>query len=47
MDVVITKSKKADKNTMPVLMGLKLLALARKALVTTQHTVIKFVKTGI
>ena len=47
MEVVITPSTKKSKNTMPVLMELKLLALARKALVTIQNTEIKNVKTDI
>ena len=37
MEVVIAKSKKLDKNTMPGLMVLKLLALVRKGLQTSQN----------
>ena len=35
MEVVLTKSKKPDKNTIPGLMALKLLVLARRGLRTS------------
>ena len=39
MEVVLTKSKKSDKQkTMPELMALKLLALARRVLRTSPNT---------
>ena len=37
MDVVITKSKKLDKNTMPGLIALKLLVLVRRVLQTSPN----------
>ena len=45
MEVVITKSKKPDKNTMPELMALKLLALARRVLRTSPNIKIQIEKT--
>ena len=44
MEVVKTKSKKPGKNTMPELMALKLLALARRVLRTSQHIQIQIEK---
>ena len=37
MEVVLTKSKKPDKNTMPELMALKLLALVGRVLQTSPN----------
>ena len=46
MEVVLTKSKKPDKNTMPELMALKLLALVRRVLRTLPNIKIQIEKTG-